>query len=219
MPGRDPQTGKFVSGTAGYDDVESVTDVRHLSVAASNNDGTTGQNGGQSTGFEGVELYSLDSALDRNEEAELIGAWHRLEVFINSTTTADNTFHASVEISSSPSNLTVRPPLAFNEIEDTGWLAGDSNQVINQSGSAAEDTQAVVGPPLSATAIGQFTDTVNGTGGGGHVGVDEWDGVPADPDFYPRDRVFLNGVLTQWNLANAASHANLTYHHVYGVKS
>lgn len=215
MPHRDPETGKFVAGS-GTDsgEIEMVSDQRHISISANSLDGSTGQFGGEETLFEGLQLYDLDEILDRDESARLVYASHEVEVYVNSTSTSDGTFRFSGEFSASPARQVIRSVDALQTVDD---IDGATNEV-DVNAADPDDTQDLLGPGLTATGFAPFSDGATGVGGAAGAGTAGWEGQPGNPQFHPRDEVFLNGCLTAWNIADAAVHVDVDYQHIYVVE-
>lgn len=212
MAARDPETGKFVSAE-GFEDVEVVSFSAGLGVEAGNLAGATGFDGGSEHNFDGGELIDYDDVVDRNEMLVLLAGWHRLVTYINSTQTADGTVLATVEISSSPAQQ-----MGFN-ITATDTDVFDTTQNIVGS-SNREDSIDVVARPMTAVGHGPITDGTNGVGGAGAAGEDtvRFGRPPGEAaSFHPRDELFLNGELTQWNVDDAGIHIMVTGQHWYGV--
>jgi hypothetical protein len=213
MPHRDPDTGQFLPhDTAAYSDIEVATFAGNVGVEAANVDGSTGFIGGQSPEFSGQVVLDYDEFVDRNEELVLLQAQHRLNVFANSTETADGTVSAAVEISADPavSEATSRAPIGNTATVD-GSVVGASDN---------DDTIDLIGRPLFAVGHAPFSDGSSGAGGGGSAGEDRYTSsmFPAEfGRFHPRDELFLNGRLVQWNVDDAGIHANVIGQHTYGV--
>lgn len=212
MP-RDPETGQFQSmDEAAFDDVEVATFEAYVGVQASDLTGGTGFNGGDDAVFEGVELIDYDDLVDRNEELHLLEAQHAINVYANSTETADGTVRAAVEISASPSR--------------TVAALGPSSAIADSTGGArsasvgTDDSIDLIGRYLQAIGQAPFSDSTTGVGGGGSAGEDRVT-VEAPPGpvarFHPRDELFLNGAFDAWNIDDAGIHVDVYGQHVYGV--
>lgn len=213
VPHRDPETGQFVSGSE-YADIEVASFSVNAGVTAADLSGATGFDGGDQPGFEGAEILDYDDIVDRNEELHLLSAEHRIDLFVNSTETADGTVLGAFEVSASPSRTDVTTEAGAARTADlvTGTtIVGDTGR---------DDTIDVVGRPLVATGHAPFSDSSTGVGGGGSAGEDTYDSTVFPTEmgrFHPRDELFLNGQFTVWNIDDAGIHAQLTGQHVYGV--
>lgn len=221
MPARDPTTGQFVSSSdpySGFDDVETVADTREFHVDAAALAGATGPDGGEESGFQGVEAYPMSNIIDRGEQATLLEAYHVVEAWMNPTQTADGMARAAIEISSSPSHQAVRAVDALQDVDDVGWLQGDADLPIQQSGPSPTRSLDLVGPPLVAYGYAPFSDGATGNSGSGSSEQAKYQGTPADPQFHHRDDLFINGVLTAFNVADSAIHATVRYYHAFGIE-
>lgn len=205
--------GQFRASGETFDDVEVATFGVNVGVEASNLGGGTGFEGGSINPFEGVQVIDYDEVVDRNERLHLIHAEHLLVVWQNSTTTADGTVSAAVELSASPAlsapTLRATSPVAGNVLD--GVVTGFADE---------DDTIDIIGRPLTAVGTAPFSDGATGVGGGGSAGRDEYESsvFPAEmARFHPRDELFLNGRLIQWNVDDAGIHANVAGQHIYGV--
>lgn len=211
LPHRDPKTGRFLpSGETGWDDIEVATFQGHVGVQAADLTGGTGFNGGDQERFEGLQLLDYDDFVDRNEELILLSAEHHLNVYANSTETADGTVRLTVTVSASPS---VSTGLATSITTD----AVDNNVV---GGADADDSIDHIGRLLIATGHAPFSDGATGVGGAGSAGEDTYRSTvfPAEfGRFHPRDELFLNGIFEVWNIDDAGIHGELYGQHVYGV--
>lgn len=202
----------------GFDDIEVVSFSANAGVQASNLSGTTGFQGGDEQEFEGLELVDYDEIVDRNEELRLLYVAHALSVYANSTETEDGTVAASVEISADPSLTDVgrgATDLGTGSVPGTGK---DSADVVGLARS--DDTIDIIGRALTAVGTGAFSDTTNGTGGGGAAGHDSYDSevFPMEMGrFHPRDELFLNGRFASWNIDDAGIHIGVEGQHIYGV--
>jgi hypothetical protein len=212
MPHRDPETGQFVAHSGSYTDYEVVTFTAEAGTPASDLDGETDFNG-EIIEFEGLQVIDYDDVVDRNETLQLLSAHHVLEVYGNSTSTADGYITASLEVSSSPSKQAAEASPAQSEPYDT------SGGVV-RGGAETTDTIDLVGRPLIASTTTPFSDGASGVGGGGAGGHDavDMDGPPGQVGmFHPRDELFVNGEYSVWNVSDSAIHAALLGQHIYGV--
>lgn len=214
MAARDPQTGQFVSSSESYDDIEVATFEADIGAAAADLDGLTDFDG-EFADFEGHLVIDYDDLVDRNEELHLLSAQHGLNVYQNSTATADGTVRAYAEVSSSPSR-SILPGIT------TASLQGDTTDGAGVVGGQASfsDTIDVIGRPMEATAHGPFSDGATGVGGGGSAGSDsvEVHNPPTEmARFHPRDELFVNGRFNVWNISDAGIHITVVGQHVYGV--
>lgn len=215
MVHRDPETGKFVSDSGTYEDIEAVSFSANLGIEAANLNGAAGFIGGQTHPFEGVELVDYDEVVDRNERLELLAASHSLFVMANSTETADGTVTAALEVSADPA-LTDATKFAARGSVDATDPSGQP--VVGRS--ATDDSIDIIGKPLAATGHAPFSDGATGVGGAGSAGEDRYeaDEFPGPmAEFHPRDELFANGQFTVWNIDDAGVHLTLTGQHVYGV--
>lgn len=204
---RDPETGQFVS-TPDFDDIEQITFDVGVGIQAADLAGGTGFGGSEQT-FEGVQLLDYDEVVDRNESLHLLEARHELDVWANSTETADGTVGASVEVSASPARAVADMSLSTNTL--IGPVVGQSD---------FDDTIDLIGNPLRAVGHAPFSDSASGVGGAGTAGADSLsiEGLPEQiARFHPRDELFLNGSIATWNIDDAGVHLNLTGQHIYGV--
>lgn len=211
LPHRDPVTGQFVSGPTGeqFDDIEVATFNMNMGVPAADLAGGTGF-GGEANTFNNLEVVDYDEFVDRNEELRLLSVHHTLEVFANSTETADGTVGAYVALKADPSRV------GFDTL-----LTGSNTITGNVQGLAAvQDSIDYIGRPLQAVGHAPFSDGASGVGGGGASGHDSYSSLvwPAEfGRFHPRDELFAVGQLKAWNIDDAGIHANVTGQHVYGV--
>lgn len=218
MPHRDPQTGQFVSDNSnsmGYDDIEVVSATGAFTVAAAQLDGSTGQGYGQASEFEGVEIVDYDEVVDRNESLVLLSASHRLTVSGVSTSTADGTVRAEIEVSASPSLQAASEVVLDGGVAD---VTGDFN--IGNGGQTFDDSIDVLGRPLLAIGTSPFSDGGSGVGGAGTAGEDsvELRNPPgAMAEFHPRDELFVNGVIEASNVSDASITVEYSVQHIYGV--
>lgn len=210
---RDPDSGKFMSGSGGFDDVEVVTFWSTFGVEAANMTGATGFVGENFT-VAGEPLIDYDEVVDRNESLHLLSAEHAARAYSNSTQTADGWVRAYAEVSSSPVI-----DLNLAAIVNPGDLQGNADAGMTGEVSTS-DSIDTVGRPLVATAGSAFSDGTTGVGGGGSAGTDELtiENLPEDmARFHPRDELFANVSLEAWNIADAGIHAELYGQHIYGV--
>lgn len=216
MVTRDPQTGQFRSGES-FDDVEVVSFKAAVGIPAADLGGAAAFAGGSDAVFEGVPLIDYDDVVDRNESLVLLSGHHALVVYENSTSTADGSVRAMVEVSASPSR------------QVAGALGGQSD-VADEAGGvdllhrSQSDTIDVLGRPMTAVGQAPFSDGTTGVGGGGSAGEDSVDLEGADlprevAEFHPRDELFLNGSFDVWNTDDTGVHADVVGQHVYGVVS
>jgi len=216
MAARDPQTGKFVSSGAvdRFDDIEQVQFSAHYGVQASDLSGSTGFTG---EGFDFADANSVidyDEIVDRNESLHLIQAMHVLNVYANSTQTADGSVAAAVALTTSPTRQTGTGNLAM---QNASSVDADTN-VIGQRGS--DDSIDPIGRQLIGFGGAPFSDSSGGEGGAGSAGEDRvvLDGLPGDCGrFHPRDDLFAVGEFAAWNIDDAAIHAEISGQHIYGV--
>jgi hypothetical protein len=206
---RDPETGQFLShDETSFDDIEVATFRAQQGVEASNLSGATGFSGGDSFGFSGQEIIDYDDIVDRNEELRLLSAYHALDVWVNSTETADGTVRAQLTVSASPSR-TLASTVGTNTVD--GDVVGAEEM---------DDSIDFIGPIMTAVGTGPFSDGGSGVGGGGSAGEDRWQGhrFPVELGrFHPRDELFCNGYIDVWNIDDAGVHVDITGQHVYGV--
>lgn len=210
MAARDPETGQFVS-SHGYDDVEVISGSARYGVQAADLSGGTGFGGGDGYTMEGTVLLDYDDIVDRNERLDLIAGVHHLNVYVNSTGTADGTARLAAEISASPS---------LDVAQGIGVGSAQSPDAEVVGGDVVSDTIDIIGRPLVATGTQPFSDTATGVGGGGAAGDDEVElrDLPEQVrEFHPRDELFLNATLDGWNIDDAGIHWDVTYQHFYGV--
>lgn len=206
MPQRDPSTGKFVAGgdVEHFDDLEHQTLRRHFSISAGNNDGTTGQFGGQTRTIENAESEKIAGGLSRGEVAELVAVQVKLRAFINSTQTADGTVRGAMELSTDTS------PIMLSDAQKT---AGDvtANDGTTVDYAAWGDTSPEVLAFLESVSYGPITDGTNGVGGSGTSETIEkvvpyraWFG--SGPTYDRHNDLNEHLLITQWNVADAATH-------------
>lgn len=180
-----------------------------MGVQAADLAGGVGFGGGDVNAFEGLQVIDYDDIVDRNEELRLLSVFHEITVWQNATASADGNVAFAVEVSSAPTrNIAGSAP-------GTGPV--DGNVV---GGSSSDDTIDIIGRNLFAVAHGPYSDTVNGLGGGGAEGHDQYEATLFPLEFgrfHPRDELFLNGQLTAWNIDDAGVHAKFEGQHVYGV--
>jgi len=174
--------------------------------------GDTTFRGGDAFRYEGLRLLDYDDVVDRNESLHLLEAIHSLNVFINSTETADGTVQISAAVSASPAGEN-----AAIETDPTTSSFDDSDVV----GSADfDDTIDVLGRGMVATAHAPFSDSATGVGGGGSAGEDRYSSRVFPEEygaFHPRDELFVNGVIRGWNVDDSGVHGQVNIQHVYGV--
>lgn len=214
MPGRDPETGQFVSGGGQFQDYEVATTQVVITIPAEDLDGTTGSGFPDGDVFEGIEVFDYDELVDRNEELHLLRAAHGLTVYSNSTSTEDGSIRGSVEVSSSPAR------------QGSRGAPGQGGSTAGADGIVNFDTQKtdsidLIGRVLTGFAGAPFSDTTTGVGGAGSAGEDREvlaGGMPGSLGrFHPRDELFLNGVLECSNIADAGIGLTVDIQHVYGV--
>ena len=191
-----------------YHDYEVVTAGFTFSIAAADLDGNTARGLPDGDQFEGVQLIDYDEVVDRHERLDLLRADHRMTAYVASTSTADGTLRASMQVSSSPVSQ-ANPPIGFGTADGDVGFAGRN-----------DDTIDIVGRNLQAVATAPFSDGGTGVGGGGAAESDEvvvYDLPGPLKEFHPRDELFANGRLEVQNVADAAVHADLQIQHLYGV--
>lgn len=216
MPHRDPETGKFTANEHDdYDRVEEQYFGLHLSVPASDVGGQTGQTFGQDGSFEGLLAYDAEVFLDRDEIGVMLWAEHNLVTGILSTQTADGTVSAILEVSAAGD----RQVSAFAGASDIADASGDFTVETGNAIAGGEvNTGDLVGRPLHAIGYGPITDGNASLAGSGSAGEDEWVGSPAaEPVWDVRDSIFVNGIMEQSNVSDAALYAQIQGRHVFGV--
>lgn len=221
MPRRDPDTGKFVSGSGGpaggYTDIEQVTATINFGMTADNHDGSLGNGLPNEGRFEGFEVVDYDDVIDRDERADLLYARHRLLAFTRENQAPPGIVNLGVELSSSPALQVARsvqnPQVIEGDIEPNAGVNVSSYEDLQ------EDSVDLVGPALTAATMNPHQDTGSSTGGGGAMSVDtvELEGFPDRiREFHPRDELFLNGFVESSGY-DGDSYGTLTLQHWYGI--
>lgn len=198
-------------GTTPYDDFERAYSWHSFSVPASAVDGTTGQDGGQSFDAEGnADIIQLD--VDRGEVAELVSLLVYLQVYSNSTTTADGTVLGGLEVST---------------FEDARVVQNFGNASSSLGGSIDSRKSNVIKRPgivEVVTAVGHspFSDGATGVGGAGSTGEATVrkqfrDMYGSGPTFDAGSELNLHPGFIQWNIADAAIHMDATIEVVYDI--
>jgi len=209
---RDPVTGQFTGKEHSYDDIEVVSFEAGYGIQAADLDGGTGFGAGSNEAFTDDEpLIDYDEIVDRNEELRLLSAEHVLDVFVNSTETADGTVASAVAITASPTRTGGIGQVSLSTDAVDPPVVGDNS---------SDDSIDHVGRQLVAVGTGPFSDGSTGVGGGGSAGTDEVETGPLPAEFgrfHPRDELFAVGQFSVWNIDDAGVHAQVSGQHVYGV--
>jgi hypothetical protein len=215
MPHRDPETGQFTGNEhSSFDDIEVVAWGGTVGIEAANLDGGTGFSGEGRNDFSGLKVIDYDDIVDRNEELVLVEAEHHMDVYANSTETADGTVSAAVEVSADSARSRVTELAA--DPATTEDLGGDIKGV-----SAIDDSIDIIGRVMTSVGHAPFSDGSTGVGGGGAAGSDSVELLSAPAEFgrfHPRDELYVNGSIDTWNIDDAGVHVNLSGQHVYGVR-
>lgn len=193
-----------VSGSpGGYESVDVQSFYDEFSVAAADLDGTTGQGGGQAFHDDDRILREPAEGIPRGATAELVAVLMHMDVFQNSTTTADGTVLAALEWSSSGTPEIADADGISTAIGNAGTV--DLVDLVHTADSDVLFIQAAVGHA-------PFFDSTNGVGGAGHVGTSVWEvnyrnEFGSGPVFERDDEVHGHIAFKQWNIADAAIHA------------
>lgn len=209
---RDPQTGQFTSGQSRAVDFD-LYDVQHfrreVSISAADNDGSTGEFGGQRRQTEPFDLMQAGGGINRGWVLDLVRLDVRLLAWINSTQTADGTVQATMAISTGGQGALLSDSVSAS---GSGVIASDPTFDELSNIPRGGDVDADVLTYLTAIGFGPITDGAAGVGGAGTVGEDE-DRLIFDPDEGPTfghdDDITAELEIAQWNVADAATHATL----------
>lgn len=216
MPRRDPETGKFVQGGSDdFDRFEEAYSTQNMTVAAADLSGGTGEQWGEDTSFENVDIYGVHEILDRDELGVLVWAEHYLAAYAKSTMTADSTVRAAVQISTSPDRESGVAEGTGPEGSDISETTGDFPIQLDPAFAVDNNT---IGRGLHSVGFGPGSDGASGVGVGGSVQADWWEGNPwANPVFDDRSTIFMNGVIEQNNISDGSISVDVATRHVYGV--
>lgn len=208
-PHRDPDTGQFVAGASpstSYNNLDIQRVHFDASIEAADLDGSTGQAGGQSFRATPFQTRKPAGGIPRNAVAELVYIDLNVSTYINSTTTADNTVKAAVEMSSQQTANMVGD--VDNNI-DSDEHAGTFDRV-DSADSTDSDVFAFA---TSRMTLGPF-DSAAGVGGGAAYDrgrfTKNYVGEHGEGPFFEREDEFSYHIaVKQWNLADAALHIDV----------
>lgn len=195
----DPQLSSI--GTTPFDDFERFHAHKEFSVPAADMTGATGQKGEQ---FEAEEFFLSDLNVGRGEVAEIVAFYAQLNVFSNSTQTADGTVRARAGVG-------VDNPGPVSAVAEKNYTGLEGN--IDTYAVTTDNASHLI--MLSATGSSAFSDSATGLGGGGSTGTDEYD-TNYRGEFGSGPTVTTDGKLEgdinleAWNIDDAAIHADLT---------
>lgn len=182
---RDPETGRYVSGMPDVpcDEMELLTFWKQIEVLASDLPPTSAQEVFQ------VEIADLDDLLDRHESAELIGGEIFTTAYPGGFVDAADAEHvrAISEISAQPNRAI---DMGLSASGGSGSYGGDPPATLE---SSSDDSFDLLYRPMYIDVATMFEDSSNGTAANiAGNRMDQVGGMPADPEFRPRDELFWN---------------------------
>lgn len=218
-----PHRADAVDQTIGAPDVDRELDWRDdvlyaganmaFSVPASDLGGGTGQHLGGTGTFEGVEIFSLSSELDRGEAAIIGLAQAALTVYAPVTSTEDGTVRGAVEISNEPDRAALQVSTGSTDISSSG---GDFN--VEENHNEVLDSE-IIGRPLDAVYDTSFFDAGSEFASGGAAPIDDWQieyGVHG-PGLDFSDELFVNGFMQQSKVDDHSIHMDVSIFMLFQV--